>query len=155
VTCRSWRSLGLGWRTVDLVGQDDVGEHGAAHEAELPVTGGLVLLHDLRAGDVGGHEIGGELDAAEAEVHDLGQGADQQGLGQARHTLQQHVASGEQRDEHLLDDTVLPHDAVGDLAAHGLVGVLELVDAGGVDHRRSPWLNVRPVDAGSDGGNLL
>jgi hypothetical protein len=34
--------------------------------AALPVV--AVLLDDLRAGDVGGHQVGRELDAVEAEV---------------------------------------------------------------------------------------
>ena len=57
------RRLGLGRCPVDFVGQHDIGEDRASHEAKRAVTRGLVLLDDLGAGDIAGHEVGGELDA--------------------------------------------------------------------------------------------
>ena len=98
------------------------------------LAGALVLLEDLRAGDVGGHQVGRELDAVEAEVQDPGQAADQQGLGQAGHAHQQHVAAGEEGDQHLLDHLLLADDDLGDLGAHGAVRVPQAVDPGGVVH---------------------
>jgi hypothetical protein len=54
--------LGLGRGPVDLVGQQQVGEHRPRAEVE----GAAALVKDRGAGDVGGHEVGRELDAAEA-----------------------------------------------------------------------------------------
>ena len=77
------RGLGFGWGAVDLVGEDDMGEERALNKAEGLATVG-VFFEDVGAGDIGGHEIGGELDATEGEVEGAGQGLDQRGLGQAR-----------------------------------------------------------------------
>ena len=101
------------------------------------VAGAVVLFEDLGAGDVAGHQVGRELDAVEAQVQDLGQAADEQGLGQAGHALQQDVAAGEQGDHHFLEDSFLPHDDLADLRAHGLVVFQQLIDPGGVVHIRA------------------
>ena len=37
------------------------------------MTGGFVFLNDVGAGDVGGHQVGGELDPAETQVDCLSQ----------------------------------------------------------------------------------
>jgi hypothetical protein len=66
------RGLGLGRGAVDLVGEQEVGEHRARDEAKLPPsTGGGVLLEHLGAGDVGGHQVGCELDTREPQVQYL------------------------------------------------------------------------------------
>ena len=57
---------------------------GPGDEAERAAPGGAVLLEDVGAGDVRGHQVGRELDAAEAQVEHLGERADEQRLGQAR-----------------------------------------------------------------------
>jgi hypothetical protein len=56
------RGLRLRWGAVDLVGEE-IREDRA--RAELEVGGALV--EDRRAGDVGRHQVGRELDAPEAE----------------------------------------------------------------------------------------
>jgi len=53
------------------------------------------------AGDVGRHQVRGELDAAEPHVERERQRPDEQRLGGARHALEQDVAAREQADEHL------------------------------------------------------
>ena len=60
------RRLGLGRGAIDLVGQHQVGENRASLEAHAapPVQ---VLADDGRADDVGGHQVGRELDAVEAQ----------------------------------------------------------------------------------------
>ena len=63
------RRLGPGCGAVDLVSQDNLGNHRAGAELELPVV--LVVVMD--AGDVRGHQIGSELDAAELAVQGVGQ----------------------------------------------------------------------------------
>ena len=72
-------------------------------------------MDDLRSGDVGGHQVGGELDPAEVQAQAVRQGPDQQGLGEAGNTLDDAVPLGEDRDEQLLDNLVLSHDDLADL----------------------------------------
>ena len=64
--------LRLGRRAVDLVGQHHVGEDRPVQEDELAPAGLGVVLQDVGAGDVGGHQVGRELDALERQVQDLG-----------------------------------------------------------------------------------
>ena len=60
--------LRLGRRAVDFVGENDVGEDRPLDELELaPALGGF--LQNVGAGDVGRHQVGRELDAAEVERH--------------------------------------------------------------------------------------
>ena len=56
------RGLRFGRGAVDFVGEDEVGEDGAGLEAEHFVAS-VVGFHDHAADDVGGHEVGSELDA--------------------------------------------------------------------------------------------
>ena len=62
---------------------------GPCRNLNMPLAGGLVFLQHLGAGDVGRHQVGRELDAAEAQVERIGQRADHQRLGQAGHADQQ------------------------------------------------------------------
>ncbi len=107
-------TLDLGRGTVDLVGQEQVREDRPLVDAE--VVGPLV--EDLRADDVGGEQVDGELDPGELEVDRLGERRDQQGLGQARHALEQQVPAGEQCDQEPLDHHVLADHDRPDALAH-------------------------------------
>ena len=71
------RGLGLGRRAVDLVGQQQVGEHRSLAEAE-PAR---LLVEDDLADHVRRHEVGGELHPLELEVERGGERLDQQRLG--------------------------------------------------------------------------
>src|SRR5438067_1837306 len=73
---------------VGLVGQRRLGEDG--HGVELE-RGGL-LVEDGHAGDVGGEQVGGTLEALEGGADAAGQGAGEHGLGHAGDVLQQDVA---------------------------------------------------------------
>ena len=122
------RGLRLGRRAVDLVGQDHVGEHRARQETKLARARSLVFLDDLGAGDVGRHQVGRELDAVELQRQRIGQRADHQRLGQARHADQQAVAAGEDRDQQLLDHVALADDDLGELVGDAAVGLVEPLD---------------------------
>jgi len=82
------RRLCLGGRAVHLVRQHDIREHRPAHEPERALSRGLVLLDDLGPGNVGGHEIGRELDAGELEIERLRDGLHHQSLGESGHAEQ-------------------------------------------------------------------
>ena len=121
-------SLGFRRGPVDLIGQDHVRENGTFDEFEDALAGSVVFLEDLRAGNVGGHEIGGELDPLEAEIEDFREGVDEQSLSQARNTDEKGMGSTENGNQQLLDDFVLPHDNQVELLLHGRVGCFEFFD---------------------------
>jgi hypothetical protein len=84
------RALHLGRRAVDLVGQQQVGEHRSQRGAEVA---GLLVV-DARADQVGRHQVGRELNALELALqHGVGQRLDRQRLGQPRHAFDQQVAA--------------------------------------------------------------
>ena len=83
---------------------------GPGLKRKLRAAGRGVLLEHLRAGDVGGHEVGRELDALAAEVERAGQRAGHERLGQAGRADEQAVAAREERDEHLADHVGLADD---------------------------------------------
>ena len=68
----------------------------------------VVGLHDHAADDVGGHQVGRELDARIAQLKCARQRAQQRGLAQSGNAFEQHVAAGEQADQHAFDDVVWP-----------------------------------------------
>ena len=120
--------LHLGRGPVDLVGEHEVGEDRAALDVERL---GARPPHP-GAGDVAGHQVGGELQAREAPADHVGQRAHRQRLGHAGHAFEQQVAAGQQPDEHPLDHRVLPDDDLldlhqGALEQMGCVGDLALV----------------------------
>ena len=69
-----------------------------------------VGLEDVRADQVGGHQVGRELDALEADVQARGQRAGEERLGQAGHAFEDDMAAGEQRDERFFDQRFLADD---------------------------------------------
>ena len=62
--------LCFGWSAVDFVGEEDVCEEGSWDELEGAATGFRIILEHIGSGDIGGHEVGSELDAAEGELED-------------------------------------------------------------------------------------
>ena len=112
------RRLHLGRRAVDLVGEQEVAEH----RPQLGVEAAGVRPVDARADEVGGHEVGRELDAAEGAAEHVGERAHGQGLGEAGHALEQHVAAGQQRDQQALEHRVLADDHALDLVQRPLDG---------------------------------
>ncbi len=99
-------ALHLGRGAVDLIGQQQVGEDRAERGVEL--AGFLVV--DPRAHQVGGHQVGGELDALELAADGLGQGFDRHGFGQAGHAFDQDMAARQQGDDQALQQVILPDD---------------------------------------------
>ena len=66
--------------------------------------------------DVTGHQVRRELDSAELAAKGSRQRQDHQGLAQPGHPFQQHVTSGEEARQHVVDRVVL--------ADHGLLHLL-------------------------------
>ena len=88
-------------------------------------------FHDeIRAENVRGHEVGRELDAAEAEIEDFAERADEQRLAEAGHAFEQHMPAAKQRDEGALDDGFVADDDFADFGLERGVGVAEGLDLG-------------------------
>ena len=89
------------------------------------------------------------------EIERLGQRRDEQRLGEARHADEERVPAREQRDEHQLDDVLLPDDAHGDrlaeLAARVARHLEQLARRPSTRRRRSGRLTLRTA-AGDMGG---
>ena len=83
-----------------------MGEDGAFSDFELVV---LHVEHAV-AGDIAGHQVGGELDAVEVRTGSLGHGSGQQGLAQAGNSLDEDVSGAKEPDDHLSDNPVLADD---------------------------------------------
>ena len=77
---------------------------GPVREPERAVAGRLVLLEQLRAGDVARHEVGRELHARERQLERLRERLHQQRLGEPRHADEQRVAAREERGDEVVDD---------------------------------------------------
>jgi hypothetical protein len=122
------RRLGLGCRPVDLVGEDDVREDRSPFELEVFVLPALGLDDDRSADDVGRHQVRCELNAGKLQAQDVGEGADEHRLAEARHALQQDVAPGEQGDDAAVDDLAVADDHLADLPADSVTVVGEGLD---------------------------
>jgi len=103
-------------------------------ELEHAPAGARVLHDDVRADDVRRHQVGRELDAAELQAQGLRQRADQVGLAQPGHALQQRVPADEQAGQHPVDDLPVADDRLADLLAQP--GELAAEFIGGLLHLR-------------------
>ena len=119
------RGLRFRGGAVDFIGEQKGGEDRPFDEDEL------VLLHveNARAGDVGGHEIGGELDAVELAPEHPRERAHEQRFGDTGHALDERVVAGEDGDERLIDHVLLADD---DFAHFGAGTGEDVLDVGGV-----------------------
>lgn len=111
------RRLGFGGRSVDLVSEQDVGKNGTLAQREL--AGGNV--EDLRARNVTGHKIGGELDASKVGVDQSCQGFGEQGFGCAGHAFERHMPASKKCHRSLLKDRVLTDNHFGGFLPHCLI----------------------------------
>ena len=106
----------FGRRAVDFVGQQDVAEDRPGHERPSAVAGGGIFLDDVGAGDVGGHQVGRELDALEDQAQRLGDGAHHQRLRGAGQAGDQAMAADKQRSQNLIEHFFLSDDDLADLS---------------------------------------
>ena len=93
------RALRLRPGAVDLVGQQDLREHGAGVEHE----GFLVALVDADAVEVRRHQVGGELHAREPQTERHRKRMRQRGLAHAGHVFDQQVAAGQHAGDAVFD----------------------------------------------------
>ena len=110
-------------RAIDLVGHQQLGEDRAGDEAEALAAGAGVVEH-LGAQNVGRHQVGRELHPFLGKTQDDAQGLGKAGLGQARHADQERMATGQERDQRVLDNALLTEDDPTDL----LLDLIQLGD---------------------------
>ncbi len=87
-----------------------------------------VLIDDFGAGDVAGHQIGRELDAAERHLQGLRQRGNEKRFGQARHAHKKRVTPRENGDEDLLHNIGLTYNDFRDLKLNIGIGGLAEID---------------------------
>jgi hypothetical protein len=107
-------ALGPRGGAIDLVREQQVAEHRPALKLRTQPARGI-LAEDRRAGDVGGQEVGRELDAAMRQVQGRCEGARHRGLADAGDALEQRVAAGNQAQQHAPHRLALTHYRPGDL----------------------------------------
>src|SRR5262249_41647330 len=107
--------------TIDLIGENQVSKNRTALKLELaPATGGL--HDDVGAENVSRHEVRRKLYAIKGKVQHLAQGPNQERFAQSRHAFQQHMASGEQRNEGAFDNWFLTDDHLGQFGSKAGIG---------------------------------
>jgi hypothetical protein len=100
-------------------------EDGPFVEAELAVA------QHRGADDVGGHEVGGELDPAEIDVEDRPQRLEQLGLAEPGDAFEEHVPLAEDGQEDGVDEAALADDHRADGVADCVEGGSEVVGGHG------------------------
>ena len=118
------RGLRLGRRPVDLVGEEQVGEHGPLPEPE-PLQP-LGRIEDDWPITSDGIRSGVNCTRLKSSVERRGERLDQQRLGHARHPFEQHVAPHEQRGDQAGQRAVLADDDLADLVAQRQDGLSRL-----------------------------
>jgi hypothetical protein len=123
------RRLGTRRGAVDLVGEQQVREDRAGTELELL----RLLVVDVGADEVGGHQVGRELDAPEARADEPRDRERKQRLAGSRDALEQRVAAGEKARQHLLLHLVLSEDHRVETLAQAAEAAM---DVGECEHAR-------------------
>jgi hypothetical protein len=97
------------------------------------MAGGDVFIDDVGAGDIGGHQVGRELDALERQAERRRQGFHQQSLGRAGHAGDQAVTADEQGQQQVIDHVLLADDDATDLRTNRTDAIVKgLHQRGGV-----------------------
>ncbi len=94
------RRLRFRRRTIDLVGEENIGEDRAGNEFEFL----LILVVDRDADDVGGQKIARELNPLKRQRQRAGQRVRQRCLADSRNVFEKDVALGKERGDAVLHD---------------------------------------------------
>jgi hypothetical protein len=105
--------LGLRRGPVDLVGKDQVGEDRPGLEPKDPLA--ALLDEDVRAGDVGRHQVRRELDPVEGAVDDVGDRADEHGLAEPGDAFEENMGVRQEAGEGLPHQLALTDDDLANL----------------------------------------
>ncbi len=108
--------MSLGGRSIDLVGQKQLGENRAGAEAEVADP----LVVNRRPRDVRGHQVGSELDPFERTAQHAAERAHEERLAQAGHAFDQDVPLGQKRRQHAPHQRALTDEDLVDFQEHAL-----------------------------------
>ena len=118
--------LGFWGSAVDLVCQDHIGKNRSWDKPQLPTS--LVIGQYFCASDVGGHQVGSELNATEFQMESLSNTSNQQCLCQSRCSGDQAMGAREQADQQLLDHLFLSNNCLFKLSLQQCTTALNLLE---------------------------
>src|SRR5690606_22089064 len=108
-------------------------------EREMAVAG-RIFEQDVRARDVGRHQVRRELDTAVLKMERIGERAHEHRLAEARHAFEEDVPAGQQRDHHSTDYGLLADDHPANVALEQAGCLPQIVDvAWRLAHRTSSF----------------
>ncbi len=107
------RRLGARAGAVDLVGHQKLAKHRTGHKAEI-ARAVLGLFEHLGAEDIGGHQIGGELDARAVQPHHRAERFDKPRFAQTGKADQKRMTTAQKRRKRQVDNPLLPDEPRGD-----------------------------------------
>src|ERR1700733_1291596 len=111
------RGLGLRRSPINFIGENQIRENRARLKAQS-LGAMIVTLDDPAAYDVGGHEVGSELNSRILEMQYASERPQQSGLAEARDAFQQHVAASQEADQDPIDHMLLADNDLADFLAH-------------------------------------
>src|SRR5262249_32951609 len=98
------------------------------NKLHAPMTSRAILLDDLRACDIGWHQVGRELDPFEREVEHAGDGTHEQSFCEPGNTGDDRVTTDKEREQDLFDNFVLSDDVLPDSAQEALARGPDFID---------------------------
>ena len=104
-------ALDFGGRAVHLVRENEIGEDRPAVDGELRRS----RVVDLRPDEVGGQQVGRELQPREVRVYRLRDGLDEQRLGKPGDAFEKNVSIREHPNQDALDELILPDHHLANL----------------------------------------
>ena len=122
------RRLGFRRRPIDLIGEDNIGEHRTALKLKDFAPRSIVGEH-IGAGDVRRHEIRRKLHPGKSQAQAFAEAAHHQGLAQPGHSFEQTMAAADQRNKNLLDQIFMADNDARHLRFQFVEGTLRALDA--------------------------
>jgi len=119
--------LSLGRGAVDLVSQNQVGEHRSGLKLQNLFTA-LALAQHVATHDVSRHQVGRELNAGKFQMQHVGKRLYELGLAGAGNAFDEAVAARQQAGEDSVDDFFIAYDHARHLRANAAEFFLEAVN---------------------------
>ena len=102
------RTLRLGCGAIYFIGQKNLREDGPL--AKLKVAAVLAFDHDRCSSDIGGHKVGGELNAAKFQLQRMTERANEKRFSQSWNAFKQYMAARKQGDKHAIHNIGLANN---------------------------------------------
>src|SRR6185295_7510067 len=125
--CLEQGGLSLRCCPVDFVSEDHVRKDWTWLKVEV-LLARFTLPYHVGAENVGGHQIGSELDSRGLQMQGVAQRLHKLRFAQSRNTFENDVASREDCHEDIVDDAAVTDDDLGDLSAHAVEFALKRVE---------------------------